>query len=281
MKIALLGFGGMGKVVREIALERGHEVPVIVDPNAKEATHRELSVSALMKSGGANVSLELEKSESSHKNVPGEGMREKALVDVVIDFSSGDAILDNVRICKEAGVNLIVGTTGWYEKLKEVKKEILEEKGNLPAFGFLWSSNFSIGVNMYFKVVEAAAKLVNKFDEYDVWGTEIHHYNKVDSPSGTAKTLEKILLENIERKTAVVEDKLDRKREMNEIHFSSVRGGLVNFGHTIGFDSAADRITITHEARCRDGYALGAVKAAEWLKGKTGYFEMEDFLKGV
>lgn len=243
MKIALLGFGGMGKVVRTIALERGHEVPVIVDPSAAEATAKRLDLDALKG------------------------------VDVVIDFSSGSAVFENAKICAEAGVNLVIGSTGWYEKLEELKKKLSATK-----IGWMWSSNFSIGVNMYFKIVEAAAKLVNKFDEYDVWGTEIHHYNKADSPSGTAKTLEKILLENIERKTAVVEDKLDRRREMNEIHFSSVRGGLVNFGHTIGFDSAADRITITHEARCRDGYALGAVKAAEWIVGKKGYFEMEDFI---
>ncbi|MCX6734689.1 MAG: 4-hydroxy-tetrahydrodipicolinate reductase [Candidatus Peregrinibacteria bacterium] len=249
MKIALLGFGGMGKVVRTIVLERGHEVPVIVDPSAKEATTAKLDVSALKG------------------------------VDVAIDFSNGDSVIENLKICKEAGVNLVEGATGWYEKLDEIKK-VVGSKDTGGQIGFLWSSNFSIGVNMYFKIVEAAAKLVNKFDEYDVWGTEIHHYNKADSPSGTAKTLEKILLENIERKTAVVEDKLDRKREMNEIHFASVRGGLVNFGHTIGFDSAADRITITHEARCRDGYALGAVKAAEWINGKKGYFEMEDFLNG-
>lgn len=249
MKIALLGFGGMGKVVRTIALERGHEVPVIVDPSAKEATSGKLDTAAL------------------------KGM------DVVIDFSNGDSVLENAKICAEAGVNLVEGATGWYGKLDEIKK-VVGSKDAGGKIGFMWSSNFSIGVNMYFKIVEAAAKLVNKFDEYDVWGTEIHHYNKADSPSGTAKTLEKILLENIERKTAVVEDKLDRKREMNEIHFSSVRGGLVNFGHTIGFDSAADRITITHEARCRDGYALGAVKAAEWIVGKKGYFEMEDFLNG-
>ncbi len=246
MKIALLGFGGMGKVVRTIALERGHEVPVIVDPSAKEATAAKFDAAALKG------------------------------IDVVIDFSSGDAVFENAKICAEAGVNLVIGSTGWYKKLDELKKEMASSK-----IGWMWSSNFSIGVNMYFKIVEAAAKLVNKFDEYDVWGTEIHHYNKADSPSGTAKTLEKILLENIERKTAVVEDKLDRKREMNEIHFSSVRGGLVNFGHTIGFDSAADRITITHEARCRDGYALGAVKAAEWIVSKKGYFEMEDFLKNA
>ncbi|MBI5753518.1 4-hydroxy-tetrahydrodipicolinate reductase [Candidatus Peregrinibacteria bacterium] len=273
MKIALLGLGGMGKTVRLIALARGHEVPVIIDPHNQEATSCCLSAEIL---NG---------------------------VDVAIDFSSNEALFGNINICKKAGVNLVVGTTGWYDKLAEVKEmvevknagTVAEENGGRPRegkaakknldnaneIGFLWSSNFSIGVNLYFKMVEVAAKLVNKFDEYDVWGHEIHHYNKADSPSGTAKTLEKILLDNIERKKAVVEDKLDRKREPHEIHFSSVRGGPVNFGHTIGFDSAADRILITHEARCRDGYALGAVKAAEWLNGKKGYFNMEDFLRGM
>lgn len=264
MKIALIGFGGMGKVVHRIALERGHEVAVIVDPGAKEASHRVLE----------------------NKILKG--------VDVVVDFSQGEGVMKNVRACLEAGVNLVMGTTGWYGKIEEVRKMILgsanvpdvgnddgtiTKKENQSAIGFLWSSNFSIGVNLYFKIVEAAASIINNLDEYDIWGHEIHHYNKADSPSGTAKTLEKILLENIKRKTSVVEDKLDRRREPHEIHFSSVRGGLVNFGHTIGFDSVADKILITHEARCRDGYALGAVKAAEWLMGKKGFFGMEDFMK--
>lgn len=273
MKLALLGFGGMGKVVHRIALERGHEVPVIIDQHEEEANSCCLSADILKG------------------------------IDVVIDFSSAAAVIDNLKICQKAGVNLVVGTTGWYDKMEDVKgivgvadkeneekekwkntsdwKGGSEKKENQSKVGFLWSSNFSIGVNLYFKMVEVAAKLVDKFDEYDVWGHEIHHCNKVDSPSGTARTLEQILLANIGRKTVVVEDRLNRKREPHEIHFSSVRGGLVNFGHTIGFDSAADRITITHEARCRDGYALGAVKAAEWLVGKKGFFGMEDFLKGV
>ena len=243
----------MGKVIHRIALERGHEVPVIVDPSDEKATTTALNVELL---NG---------------------------IDVVIDFSSMEAVLENVAICKNAGVNLVMGTTGWYEKMEEVKKLICGEGSNNTnaSIGVIWSSNFSIGVNLYFKMIEASARLIDKFDEYDIWGHEIHHFNKADSPSGTAKTLEKILLKNIGRKTAVVEDKLDRKREPNEIHFSSLRGGPVNFGHTIGFDSAADRILITHEARCRDGYALGAVKAAEWLADKRGFFGMEYFLEDV
>ncbi|MFA6917551.1 MAG: 4-hydroxy-tetrahydrodipicolinate reductase [Candidatus Gracilibacteria bacterium] len=243
MKIALIGYGGMGKTLHRIAKERNHEVPIIIDPMDPLATHKSIQ----------NADLET--------------------ADVAIDFSSAESAISNIDLCNKTGVNLVVGTTGWYEKLPEIKELLKENK-----IGFLWSSNFSIGVNLYFAIMEKAAKLINNFDEYDVWGHEIHHYNKADSPSGTAKTLGKILLDNITRKTAVVEDRLNRKREPNEIHFSSVRGGQVNFGHTIGFDSPADTITISHSARNRDGYALGAIKAAEWLQGKKGFFEMKDFL---
>lgn len=266
MRIALIGFGAMGKVVGWISNERGHEVVSIVDPGVEAKESPGLKV---------------------YSKISAEAL---SGVDVAIDFSSASALMENLATCKKAGVNLVVGSTGWYERMEEVKEIVLdgsnsdlhekrEQRENQTPFGFLWSSNFSIGVNLYFRMVEAAAKMMDKFDEYDIWGHEIHHYNKADSPSGTAKTLEKILLENIARKDSVVEEKLDRRREMNEIHFSSVRGGPVNFGHTIGFDSAADRILISHEARCRDGYALGAVKAAEWLVGKKGFFGMEDFLE--
>lgn len=278
MKIALIGYGGMGKVVGAIAEERGHELVLIADPGAAENPPR----------GGECARAQIV-AQLSAENLRASG------AEVTIDFSLGDAVFENLQLCSEAGVNLVVGTTGWQGRVEEVRELVEGRGGNAKAgnsnsenakeiqseIGFLWSSNFSIGVNLYLKIVEEAAKMIDKFDEYDVWGHEIHHYNKADSPSGTAKSLEKILLENIERKTAVVEEKLDRRREPHEIHFSSVRGGLVNFGHTIGFDSAADTITVSHAARSRDGYALGAVKAAEWLAGKKGYFEMGDFLAGA
>ena len=244
MNIALIGFGGMNRVVHRLALERGHDISVIIDPHAEERTSPMLSPALL--SG----------------------------VDMVIDFSSATAVLNNVKTCVEAEVNLVVGTTGWGEQREEVRR--LVENSSI---GFLWSSNFSIGVNLYFKLMERAAELMNRFDEYDVWGHEIHHCNKADSPSGTAKTLGEILIKAMDRKTVMVDEKLNRRREPHEIHFSSVRGGLVNFGHTVGFDSAADTITLSHSARNRDGYALGAIKAAEWLKGKRGFFGMEDFLQ--
>ncbi len=195
--------------------------------------------------------------------------------DIVCEVSHPSVCVDHIKKLCEMKQDTIVVTTGWYDDLEEVKK-IVKDSG----IRFLYSSNFSIGVNLYFRIVEKAAKLINNVDEYDVWGHEIHHKNKVDSPSGTAKTLEEILLKNITRKTAIVEEKLDRKIKDNEIHFSSTRGGLSNFAHTIGFDSEADCIEIKHFARNRNGYALGAIKCAEWLKKqKSGFYTMEDFLK--
>ena len=243
MNIAIIGFGSMGMKIKEIAEKQGHIVNVIVDPISKEATHKNIK-------------------EADLKDV-----------DIVIDFSSASSVLENVKRCALLKKNIIVGTTGWYEKLEEVEK--IAKENNI---GIFWSANFSIGVNMLYKIIEKASELVNQYDEYDIWGTELHHNNKIDSPSGTAKEISKILLEKIERKTEVVYDRLNRKINPNEIHFSSTRGGAVNFSHTIGFDSASDTITISHSARDRGGYALGAVKVAEWMQGKKGFFNMNDFL---
>lgn len=266
MNIAIVGYGGMGQAVARVAKERGHEVGLVVDPSAKDG---EFGSSAVFESLAAARD--------------GDAL---SGVDVVVDFSGADSVVENVGVCAEAGVALVEGTTGWYEKMDEVRGIVEGSTGDDGSdsgggIGFLWSSNFSIGVNLYFKMIENAAKLIDKFDEYDIWGHEIHHNKKADSPSGTAKTLEKILLDNVSRKSSVVEDKLDRRREEGEIHFSSLRGGAVNFEHVIGFDSAADTIKISHAARNRDGYALGAVKACEWLAGREGFYGMEDFMAEV
>jgi len=197
--------------------------------------------------------------------------------DIVFEATIPDACLQNVsRLC-EAKKDFVLITTGWYDHMDEVQK-MVETAG----VRCIWSSNFSIGVHVYCKILENASKLIDKVDEYDIWGTEIHHHHKADSPSGTAKTIEDILLKNIQRKTSVVEEKLDRKILPHELHFSSTRGGPVNFGHTIGFDSEADSITLQHSARNRDGYALGAVKAGEWLlQQKPGLYSMDDYLKNI
>lgn len=249
MNIALIGYGGMGRSVSSAAAARGHRVVATIDRFAPDATSKTLTAASL------------------------------AGADIAIDFSSPDEVMTCVRTCIEAGIPLVVGTTGWYDRLDEVRQAV--EANRTKGIGFLWSSNFSVGVHLYFRIVAEAARMVNKLDEFDIWGHEIHHTGKADSPSGTTKTLEKILLDAIDRKKSVVEDKLDRKRADSEIHFSSVRGGLVNFGHTIGFDSASDKILITHEARSRDGYAQGAIKAAEWLVGKSGFYSMDEYIRDI
>jgi 4-hydroxy-tetrahydrodipicolinate reductase len=244
MKIALVGFGGMGQSAAAFLEQRGHEITSIIDPKHPKATARSLDADA----------------------VKG--------VDIAIEFTTPHTMLPNLTQLLSLNIPTVIGTTGWYDKLDEVKELTMNHNGTA-----LWSSNFSIGVNIYFRLVEAAAKLVNRYDEYDVWATELHHHRKADSPSGTAKTMQQLILKNIERKTAVVEEKLDRAILPHEFHFSSTRGGPINFSHTLGFDSAADTITLTHSARSRDGYALGAVQAAEWLaKQAPGFYSMEDFL---
>jgi 4-hydroxy-tetrahydrodipicolinate reductase len=244
MKIALIGFGGMGQSAEIAAIERQHQICAIIDPKNPKAS-------------ATNISLENLNS-----------------AEVAIDFSSPASALPNLESLLKLNIPTVMGTTGWYDKMSSVKDLVSDHKGKV-----LWSSNFSVGVNVYYKIVEAAAKLINNYAEYDIWGTELHHIKKADSPSGTAKIIEQILLSNIERKTVVVEDKLDRAIQANEIHFSSTRGGAVNFSHTIGFDSAADTITLTHSARNRGGYALGAIQTAEWLINQpNGFYAMEDFL---
>ena len=193
--------------------------------------------------------------------------------DIAIECTVPSAFWDNFEALCEAQQDTLIITTGWYDEIERL--ETMVKKSGIRA---MWSSNYSIGVNLYFRIIEAAAKLINKAEDYDVWGTEIHHKNKIDSPSGTAKTLEQILLENIGRKTDVVEEALQRKIKDHELHFSSTRGGLTNFEHTIGFDSEADGIQIKHFARSRDGYAIGAIKCAEWLQQqKPGLYSMEDY----
>ena len=241
MNIAIVGYGQMGKEIERVSKKRGHNITLIVD-NTEELKKADLTG-----------------------------------IDTAIEFSLPETAIENIKILAKNKINTVVGTTGWYDKLPQVKRIV--DKNNIS---FLWSSNFSIGVNLFFRLTEQAAKLINKADEYDIWATEIHHKFKADSPSGTAKTLEQILVKNINRKTKIIEDKLDRPIKNNEIHFSSTRGGEINFGHTIGFDSTTDCIKIEHAARNRDGYVLGAVKCAEWLtKQKPGFYEMNDFMEGI
>lgn len=245
MKLALIGYGKMGKEVERVARLRGHTICAIVDQSGAGATHKEIDGSG-----------------SCLKDA-----------DVVIDFTMPAAVIQNIRKAAAAKKNMVVGTTGWYDSITEAKQLV-----GAAGTGFIYSSNFSVGVNVFYKIVEAAARLVNKVPDYDVFGYELHHNQKLDSPSGTAKSIAEILLKNISRKKQVQYDKLDRRINPDEVHFASVRAGWIPGTHVVGFDSEADTIELKHTARSRAGFALGAVMAAEWVKGRKGFFTMNDFI---
>ena len=245
MKIALIGYGKMGKEVERIARLRGHSVCAIIDKSESAATHKEMdSAGSCLKDA-----------------------------DVVIDFTVPSAVVDNIRKVTAAKKNMVVGTTGWYDGITEAKQLV-----GAAGTGFIYSSNFSVGVNVFYRIVEAAAKLINKVPDYDAFGYELHHSQKLDSPSGTAKSIAEILLKNISRKKQAQYEKLDRKINPDEMHFASVRAGWIPGTHVVGFDSEADTIELKHTARSRAGFALGAVMAAEWVKGRKGFFTMNDFI---
>lgn len=244
MNIAIIGYGKMGKEIQSTAIEQGLTVRAIIDPLVKEADFPDIT-------------------EESVKNI-----------DVGIEFTAPSVTVDNIKKMARLGKNMVVGTTGWYDRIDEVKK-IVEEGG----IGFVYSPNFSLGMNLFYKLIEEAAKLFNRYEMYDVFCYELHNNQKVDSPSGTAKVIGKILLDHIDRKKKLVFDKLDRRIEKDELHVASVRAGFIPGIHVVGFDSEADTIEIKHEARSRRGFAMGAVLAAKWIQGKKGFYTMADVLK--
>ena len=229
MNIAIIGYGKMGHEIEKAAKARRINVVSIIDPNDKNANFNEIN-------------------EQSMKNV-----------DVCIDFTTPNAVIENIKKITKFKKNIVVGTTGWHDKINEVKDIVSHSK-----IGFVYASNFSIGVNVFFRIIENAAKIIDSVDSYDVFGYELHHSKKLDSPSGTAKFIEKILIDNIKRK--------------KEVPFASVRAGSIPGTHVVGFDSSADTIELKHVARNREGFALGAIMAAEWIQNKKGFFEINDMM---
>ena len=246
MNIAIVGYGKMGHEIEKAAKSKGITVKSIIDPSATGAKYSEINE---------------------------QSMRE---VDVSIDFTNPEAVVDNIKKISRFKNNIVVGTTGWYGKLDEVKK-IVEKSG----IGLIYASNFSIGVNIFFKMIENAAKIINKAQDYDIYGYELHHNKKVDSPSGTAKTIGEILVKNISRKQKLVYNKLDRKIEHNELQIASIRSGSIPGTHVVGFDSTSDTIELKHIARNREGFALGAIMAAQWIKNKNGFYTINDVMDSV
>ena len=244
MNLSIVGYGAIGKLIEAGAKEKGIHISSIIDPFAPGATHKEFNAESM---------------ES---------------VDVCICFTQPDVALQNIESACHWKKPLVMGTTGWTEALPQVRKQVTES-----GIGMVYSSNFSLGVNLFFHILEQACKVINRFDEYDILGYELHHNRKLDSPSGTAKTIEKIVLDSVDRKKAVVEDKLDRKIEPNEFHFASVRGGDIPGTHVISLDSKVDSIELKHTARNRNGFAMGSLVAAEWIRDKQGLYTEKDMMQ--
>jgi 4-hydroxy-tetrahydrodipicolinate reductase len=237
MKIALLGYGKMGKEIEKIAVSRGHEI--VLKINVDNA--HELTVDNLKKA------------------------------DAAIEFSTPETAYSNIQKCFEANVPLVVGTTGWLHKIEEVKNSATNE-----GKGFFYASNFSIGVNVFFEINKKLAQLMAPYKEYSIEMEEIHHTQKLDAPSGTAITLAEGIMENNTRKSKWVNDTTTTD---NELEIISKRIENIPGTHTVVYNSSIDEIYIRHTAHNRQGFALGAVVAAEFMKGKSGFYGMNDLLK--
>jgi len=238
MKIALVGYGKMGHMLEQTALSLGDEVVATIDVVAEDAS----------------VKVAAGDYEAVAKAVKESG------AEGIIEFSHPTAVMGNIKALLPLGLPLVVGTTGWTDKEAEVAELAKACNGTI-----MHSANFSIGVNMFYKIVEEAAKLINNFDEYDAAVWEMHHNQKADSPSGTALDIAKRVLAGDKRKTEIVTDAFHEKPKANQLHVSSTRCGSVPGTHTVYFDSPADTIELIHTARSRQGFASGAVHAVENL----------------
>ena len=236
MKIALIGYGKMGREIEKIALQRKHEIVSIIDINNPEDFDSQQFLTA----------------------------------DAAIEFSQPQSAVDNYKKCFERNIPVVAGTTGWLNRFDEIKK--ICESSNKT---FFYASNFSIGVNIFFAVNRYLAKIMNNFPAYNVGMEEIHHIHKLDSPSGTAISLAEDILKNIDRKTKWKEG---TEGVSSDLQIHSKREGEVPGIHEIFYESEVDVISIKHEAKNRKGLALGAVLAAEFIKGKKGFFTMKDML---
>lgn len=237
MKIALIGYGKMGKTIEQIALSRGHQIVSIVDINNPEEFQSDNFKSA----------------------------------DVAIEFTTPATAFDNYMKSFAAGVPVVSGTTGWLDRIDKIKEKCANEGKT-----FFYASNFSIGVNIFFALNKHLAKIMNNFPAYDISMTETHHIHKLDAPSGTAITLAEGIIENVDRKERWT---LETAQQPTDLPIHAIREGEVPGIHEITYESDVDYISIKHDAKSRAGFALGAVVAAEFTAGKTGFLGMDDMLK--
>lgn len=238
LRIALIGYGQMGKAVESIALSRGHSISHRID-------NKDTRLLSLLNPSNT---------------------------DVAIEFTEPGAVVANILDAMECQIPLVTGTTGWYDKMDAVKNSVSQHNGAL-----LFSSNFSVGVNILFKLNAVLAEMMNRYPEYDVLVEEKHHRFKKDAPSGTAKTLSAGIINGLDRKEKIVSSDLEnRAPEENELSVSFSRAGRIVGEHSVVYTSPVDEITLSHRAFDRAGFALGAVIAAEWLPGRKGVYEFSD-----
>ena len=230
MKIALLGYGKMGKMIEQIAISRGHEIVAKVDESTQDFDIK--------------------------------------TADVAIDFSIPSVAFKNISLCLENNVPVISGTTGWLDNYDKAVELCNKNNG-----AFIYASNFSLGVNVFFQLNEYLAKMMKNLSQYEVAIEEIHHTQKLDAPSGTAITLAEGIINNSNKEAWKLEEAAS-----NEIPITALREPEVPGTHTISYKSEVDTIDIKHTAHNREGFALGAVVASEWIIGKTGVFSMKDVL---
>ena len=236
MKIALLGYGKMGKAIEEIAKERGHQIALKTDSNNSKFLNM-----------------------SSFNNI-----------DIAIDFSTPATAQQNIEVSLKSKTPIISGTTGWLNNINEVHKLCISEDS-----AFLYASNFSLGVNLFFELNKNLAKLMSKYSDYNVSIKEIHHIQKLDAPSGTAIKLAEQIISESENKNKWV---LENASKNEELTIEALRENKVPGKHTIKYQSEVDTLSISHQAHSRKGFALGAVIAAEWMQNKKGIFSMKDVL---
>ncbi len=245
LKLCLIGYGKMGKMLANLATNYDCTVVSIIDPQQNNY-HSEISLQSI-----------------------GEA-------EVCIDFSHPSVVLDNIQKVLSYKKNMVVGTTGWFDHLEEVQKMVENS-----ASGLIYGANFSIGMNIFNRLVAEATKAFDRFPYFDVYVLEMHHNQKADSPSGTAIELSKTILANSSHKKTTLFDPAYRKIEPSELHFVSLRAGSIPGTHKVGFDSEADTIELSHCVRSRSALASGALQAAKWIKDRKGFYSFSDMVSSV
>lgn len=243
MKIALVGYGRMGRAVEAVAAERGHDVVARIDLN---------------ENGDAT--------ELSQERLAGAQM--------AVEFSVPEAAASNISALAAAGIDVVCGTTGWYDRLPEVRDAVAA-----AGTGLVYAPNFSLGVQAFFRLARAAGQLAERLADWDVHILEAHHRHKKDHPSGTARQLAELLLEELSRKKGWELGPIAGPVDPSILQVSAVRAGEITGIHSVGLEGPDDRIEVRHEARGRAGFARGAVAAAEWIRGRPGTFTLDDMLK--